>query len=230
MTLRLLAATAAIAILGMLPSPSFARTQLTVDWSAIHSFVGTYHAASRYLSGPNNGAREEVSGRATIPLNRSYSVGSGYVDYEFAGTAQMSASISGPIPKGPCGLYEYHIPTHVVSNRTARIFISLDLKRRIYSWQAEPITIHYEERGYSKICDEYPTHLTVGYLGSAEAGNLPLPTTTDVLCGTKTLSVPDESGYTARISWSFIPKGGKPGPLVCPSFAGHNGGTDLTEW
>ncbi len=233
MTQRLLAVTAAVAILGVAtavivirgasPSPSPAPTQRGVDWRskfATQSFVGTYHAVRLR----QDGAREEVTGRVIKAMSLSNPSPSGSPNMPF-GSSVATASLSAPMPKGPCVLVNRrYIPTLGPSTRKVSIWLIFDLKRRTYGWVADSMPLPYEEGGYSPRCGGFPMKMGAWEVGGAEVGNLPLPSTTDVLCGKAIWTIFDK--ITTTVSWRFYPKGGNPGQAsVCPTFVNPGGGT-----
>jgi hypothetical protein len=190
----------------------------SVDWGSIHSFAGTYHA----VTVQNGGNREEVSGHSKIPFSRSFPI-SGSVEYVFTGNSDATARTSGNSPSGPCA-FQQRQPNHSGHDSAVRIDLSINLKNHTYSWQAQPIKIHFEEGGYSPDCGGAPRAMTAMDIGMASVGSLPLPTDTDVLCGKASFSNPGD--FTANVDWYFYPDDGKPRQApVCPAAVNPTGGT-----
>jgi hypothetical protein len=189
-----------------------------VDWGSIHAFAGTYHA----VTVQDGGNREEVSGRSKIPLSRSVPT-SGAIEYIFTGTSDATARTSGNPPSGPCA-FQQRQPNHSGQDTAVRIDLFINLKNHTYSWQAQPIKIHFEEGGYSPACGGAPRAMTAMDIGMASVGSLPLPTDSDVLCGKATFSDPGD--FTANVDWYFYPDDGKKRDApVCPAAVNPTGGT-----
>ena len=180
----------------------------SVDWGSIHSFTGNYHAVTIQ----DGGNREEVSGRIKIPFDRSY-MASGALQHIFTGTSDASARTSGPAAKGPCA-FQQPDPNHSGHDPAVRIDLFINMKKQTYSWNVQPIKIHFEAGGYSPECGGYPRAMITQDLGIVSVGNLPLPKDSDILCGKAMFKGED----VRDIDWYFYPDDGKPRqPPVCPA-------------
>jgi hypothetical protein len=203
-------ATLAAAGCAVLSASSLPAAQ-SVDWGAIHSFAGHYHAIVEF----KNGVRQEVSGESKIPFNRSFGR-AGKMQYIFTGTSVASARSSGPAPTGPCA-FQKDDPNHSGENPSLRIDLFINLDSHTYDWQPQPVIVHFESGGYSPECGGPPRMMTAMDLGAVPLSGLDLPTDSDVLCGKATLEVPDGDSVT-KVDWYFYPDDGKPRQApVCPA-------------
>lgn len=208
----------AFIVLGAAPHASPTPGGHSVDWGSIHSFAGTYHA----VTVQDGGNREEVSGHSKIPFSRSFPV-SGAMEYVFTGGSNATARTSGSAPTGPCA-FQQEQPNHSGQDSAVRIDLFINLKNHTYSWNAQPIKIHFEEGGSSPECGGTPRAMTTRDVGMAAVGSLRLPTGTDVLCGKATFSDPGD--FTAHVDWYFYPDDGKRRQApVCPAAVNPTGGT-----
>jgi len=117
-------------------------------------------------------------------------------------------------------------PNHSGQDPALRIDLFINLKTHKYTWQAQPIVLHFEEGGYSPECGGQPRMMTAMDLGAASVTSLELPTDTEVLCGKATFDLPGGDTVT-KIDWYFYPDDGKPRQAPqCPAVLNPGGNSD----
>ncbi len=212
----------AIAVVALFPAASGsspAPGQTAIDWGSIKSFAETYHAVTI----TKGGDREEVTGTSTITFNRSVPGPHGIESYIFDGTSDVQARTSGPPPSGPCA-FQIANPNHRAQKSGVPIQLILNLQNRTYEWDAQPVAIHFMQGGYSPNCGGSKAALTSSDIGMATVGNVPIPTTTQMLCGKAVFT--DSGDFTAYVDWIFYPTGSKIPPAPqCPGVPKATGGT-----